>query len=158
MNATPSSGVPALRDARGYFAKGNPGGPGRPRGFSRLGSDLAQLILDAAAEAGFVKVEKGVRLATGEDGLLGYLRWLAVHEPRTYAGLIGRALPYQVQDTTPKHRVLSRQEVEEELKLRGLPTELLAVLRATPAPLDPGEIENPYDIELPPDGSAGTPK
>jgi hypothetical protein len=25
---------------------------------------------------------------------------LALHEPRTYAGLIG-ALPYQVQDTTP---------------------------------------------------------
>ena len=55
-------------------------------------------------------------------------------------------------DTTPQHRVLSRQEVEEELKLRGLPTELLAVLRATPAPLDPGEIENPYDVEIiPPD-------
>jgi hypothetical protein len=78
--------------------------------------------------------------------------------PTPYAALIGRALPYQVHDTTPKHRILSRQEVEEELKLRGLPTELLAVLRATPAPLDPGEIENPYDIELPPDGSAGTPK
>jgi hypothetical protein len=44
---------------------------------------------------------------------------------------------------TPKHRILSRQEVEEELKLRGLPTELLGVLRAAPAPLDPGEIETP---------------
>jgi hypothetical protein len=70
----------------------------------------------------------------------------------SYAGLLDRVLPYQVQDLTPEHRALSRQEVEEELKLRGLPTELLAILRAAPAPLDPGEIENPYDVEIiPPD-------
>jgi hypothetical protein len=110
------------------------------------------MILEAAAGVGFVKTQEGVRVITGEDGLRGYLRWLALYGAKTYAGLIGRVLPYQVQDTTPQHRVLSRQEVEEELKLRGLPTELLAVLRATPAPLDPGEIENPYDVEIiPPD-------
>jgi hypothetical protein len=118
------------------------------------------MILDAAADAGFVRVEKGTPLATGEDGLRGYLRWLALYHPRTYAQLIGRVLPYQTNEATPQQRILSRQEVEEELKARGLPTELLSVLRAAPEPLDPGEIENPYDVVdaeiLPPDSDGAT--
>jgi hypothetical protein len=88
---------------------------------NKLGADLAQTIIDAAAQAGFIKIVDGVPIATGEDGLLGYLRWLALYERRTYAGLLGRVLPYQVQDLTPEHRVLSRQEVEEELKRVGCP-------------------------------------
>jgi hypothetical protein len=35
-------------------------------------------------------------VATGKDGLQGYLLWLALHEPKAYAGLLGRVLPLQV--------------------------------------------------------------
>jgi hypothetical protein len=106
-----------------------------PECFTRLGGN--QYINSAATGA-------------WEDFLLQEM--LPAIEQRYGCGGPGRRGVYQVHDTTPQHRVLSRQEVEEELKLRGLPTELLAVLRAAPAPLDPGEIENPYDIEIiPPD-------
>jgi hypothetical protein len=42
----------------------------------------------------------------------------------------------------------TKQEIEEEMKAHGLPMQLLDILRTVPLPLDPGEVENPYDIEI----------
>jgi len=55
-------------------------GSGRPKGSpNRIKADLAQLILNGAAEAGFLKTnsETNLREASGIDGCQGYLRQLA---------------------------------------------------------------------------------
>jgi hypothetical protein len=59
--------------------KGWAGGPGRPKGSpNRIKADLAQLIMDAAGVAGFLKKNKrGKQIPTGLDGCKGYLLWLA---------------------------------------------------------------------------------
>jgi hypothetical protein len=66
-------------------------------------ADLSQLIIDVATETGFIKVnEQGVREAIGVDGCLGYLRWAAVNEPKTYLALMARMLPYFVSEAEAK--------------------------------------------------------
>jgi hypothetical protein len=48
--------------------------------------------MDTATETGFIKKdEKGERIGTGEEGCKGYLKWLCLHEPRTYAALMRAA-------------------------------------------------------------------
>jgi hypothetical protein len=112
----------------GQFKPGNPGGPGRPRGSTnRLKADLAQMIMNAAAEAGFLKVAKsGMRTATGKDGVQGFLRWLCVNDPRTMAGLLARILPYYVNvSEVPGKGILTYEETVAQLRERGLPPELI---------------------------------
>jgi hypothetical protein len=125
--------------------KGWAGGPGRPKGSpNRIKADLAQLIMDAAGEAGFLKKNKrGKQIPTGLDGCKGYLLWLAVHEPRTYAALLGRVLPYYVSTDLPEP-ILTRDETLAQLKERGLPIELLQHLQRATAPLDDDEDTDPY--------------
>jgi hypothetical protein len=69
----------------------------------------------------------------------GWLRWLALPEPKVHAGVVARVLPYHVIDNTPERKVLTREESLIQLQERGLPTDLLNVLRLAPQPLDPGE-------------------
>jgi hypothetical protein len=128
-----------------YFKPGHPGGPGRPRGSpNRVKADLAQLIMDAAGEAGFLKRNKrGKAIPTGLDGCKGYLLWLAVNEPRTYASLLGRVLPYYVSTDLPEP-ILTRDETLAQFKERGLPIELLQHLQRATAPLDSDEDTDPY--------------
>jgi hypothetical protein len=67
-------------------AAGWAGGPGRPRGsLTRVKADLAQMILNGAAEAGFLETNSAgnLRKASGLDGCQGYLRWCAVNEKLT---------------------------------------------------------------------------
>jgi hypothetical protein len=59
-------------------------------------------------------------------------------------GMLTRVLPYHVVEEKPEDRIISRDQAIEELKERGLPIEMLAMLRAAPAPLDPGEVEDLY--------------
>jgi hypothetical protein len=107
-------------------------------------ADLAQMILQAASETGFIAIDKDGKAIPGEGGTLGYLRWCALHEPKTYMGMLTRVLPYHVVEEKPEDRIISRDQAIEELKERGLPIEMLAMLRAAPAPLDPGEVEDLY--------------
>jgi len=63
---------------------------------------------------------------------------------KTFLGLVARCLPYHVVEEKPEDRIISRDQAIEELKERGLPIEMLVMLRPAPEPLDPNEIENPY--------------
>jgi hypothetical protein len=81
----------------------------------------------------------------GERGTLGYLEWCAMHEPKTFMGLLARVLPYHVFDERPEKHILTRQEALEQLQERGLPVDLLNILRRAPQPLDPGEDPHLYD-------------
>jgi hypothetical protein len=62
------------------FQAGHPGGPGRPRGSrNRMGLDIRQVIVDAAIETGFIKVDDKP-YGSGEEGCKGYLKWAALNE------------------------------------------------------------------------------
>ena len=69
--------------------------------------------------------------ATGKDGLIGYLTFIALNEPRAYLNFLGRLLPLpisahfdgQVDDS----RQLSPEELREELHRRGLPEHILGI-------------------------------
>jgi hypothetical protein len=51
--------------------------------------------MDAITETGFVgKDDKGNPIGTGEGGCKGYIKWLALYEPKTAAALLARVLPY----------------------------------------------------------------
>jgi hypothetical protein len=113
---------------------------GDPKGSrNRMQADLAELIVLASAETGFIVPDKDGKPIAGEGGTLGHLRWAALNQPKTYLGLLARVLPYHVGDPTPERTVISREEALMQLQERGLPTDLLNVLRLAPQPLDPGE-------------------
>jgi hypothetical protein len=127
-------------------------GSGRPKGSrNRIKADLSQTILNAAARAGFMKLdENGKRIGTGEDGCEGYLFWLAVNEPKVMASLLARVLPYHIVPELPHKEVLSHDEVVAQLRERGLPPELIDHLRKAPPganDLWPGENPDPYGMK-----------
>jgi hypothetical protein len=48
---------------------------------NKMGHDLMTLVMEAAAETGFVrKDEKGEVIGTGEEGVKGYLKWAGLHK------------------------------------------------------------------------------
>jgi hypothetical protein len=137
-------------DNAGHFKDGHPGGPGRPRGSqTRVKADLAQMILNGAAVAGFLKTnsETNLREPTGIDGCQGYLVWSAVNEPKTYLALMARILPYYVNTAPPLGKVvLTHEETLALLRERGLPEDLIEHLRKAPEILDDGEDPDPYGL------------
>jgi hypothetical protein len=78
------------------FQKGHPRYGGRRKGArNRFGGDLREEIVAAIKETGFIqKDEKGELVGTGKDGCKGFIKWLALHEPKTAAALFARVLPY----------------------------------------------------------------
>ena len=153
--STPS-GVPQRINQPGFHGATGPGKPigrdnqprrtGRPPGSrNKMGSDLMSLVMQAAMETGFIRkdAETGEMIGTGEEGTLGYLKWAAIHKADRFIALLSRGMPQHViADVTP--RVLTRTEVEAQLKERGLPVGLLEHLRKAPVELDFDEDEDPY--------------
>jgi hypothetical protein len=67
----------------------------------------------------------------GKDGLTGWIIQLAVNEPRTYAMLLGRVLPYQVETRSDvKSEIVYRSvtEIRREMASRGVDMRLVAKL------------------------------
>ena len=101
--------------------------PGTPNKVSKL---LKDAVLLAAEEVGYItykhdKKGKLVLSATGVDGLVGYLKYLAINEPRSFAILLGRVLPMQVavRDTGTSPDVVYKtvEEVRAEMREKGIP-------------------------------------
>ena len=78
--------------------------PGVPNKFTR---ELKEALLRAAEDVGEVREQDildadgkptgRTRLVpTGKDGLIGYLRWAAVHRSNAFIAQLGRVLPLQV--------------------------------------------------------------
>lgn len=100
----------------GTFKPGNGGGPGRGAGKpNRVTTLLKDAIIMAAEKVG----EDG----DGKDELVGYLKRLAKNEPKAFAGLLGRVLPYHIiAKHDHEHTVVhTMEELAEEFKARGLP-------------------------------------
>src|SRR6516165_4577040 len=82
--AKPNKKIEDNRDANGHLQKGHSGlpGAGRPPGsLNRTTVQLKQAILDAAEAAG------------GEEGMVGYLRRLAIENSSAFSSLLGKVLP-----------------------------------------------------------------
>jgi hypothetical protein len=92
------------------------------------------------------KDEDGNWTATGEDGLLGFFRWNAVNRPERIMALISRSIPKQVNALVTHRRAKSIEEIDAELRERGLPVELLEHLRKVPDVLQDGEDDDPYGL------------
>jgi hypothetical protein len=106
---------------------------GRPKGSqNKLTKSLKAFLIQAAAEVGD-STEIG---KDGEGGVLGYLKVSAVAERKTFMILLGRALPHQVNATVARKTILSREEAIAELKLRGLPDEIIEMLQPVEYMLD----------------------
>lgn len=74
------------RGANGKAMKGHPKWGGRKKGTpNKTTSDLRKAILLAAEECGFD--------GEGKEGTMGYLKRLALNEPKSFAGLLGKILP-----------------------------------------------------------------
>jgi hypothetical protein len=93
-----------------------------------------------------VRDAEGHWKASNEGGLRGYLRWATINEPKTYLGMIARVLPFNVVQEHHEERILSHEQVLAELEERGLPVDLVGVLREAPAELDPGEDDDPFGM------------
>jgi hypothetical protein len=144
-----STRVQVYQPHEGNFKPGNPGGPGRPKGSrNRVQADLAQLILQASENTGFITINEKGEPVPGERGTLGFLEWAALHMPKVYLGLLARTLPYHVLNEAPQRSAITREEALIQLQERGLPIDLLNVLRLAPQPLDPGEDPDPYKLAV----------
>ena len=61
---------------------------------------------------------------TGKDGIRGYLQHLGLTDQKTFAGLLGRVIPQQINVMTESEHVvklLTIDDVIEEMKAKGIP-------------------------------------
>jgi hypothetical protein len=112
-----------LRASKTSFKKGQPNpGKGRPRGtHNKIPLLLKECIIAAAEIHG--------RNGKGKDGLTGFLLNLAVKDLRAFAMLLARVLPLQIdhkKEVKVEVTYRSVEEIQEELRQRGIRLDLLA--------------------------------
>ena len=96
-----------------------PGNPGRAKGSE---NKIPKLLKDLIMQAGELEGSDG----EGKDGMLGLLRRLAKEDLRTYAMLLARIIPLQVEARTDMRVDVVYRSVEEvraELEERGISME-----------------------------------
>jgi hypothetical protein len=136
--------------------------PGRPKGSrNKMGSDLMTLVMETAAELGFLRKDPETKelVATGEGGAKGYLKWIGINKPDRFVALMARVAPKHIfADVTHEDAVMTSEEVEAELRERGIPVEMLQSLLKAPVELDWDEDPDPYHLmkEVTPASTNGT--
>jgi hypothetical protein len=95
---------------------------GRPPG---VPNKLTRIIKEAILLAGEAQGNK-IAAANKEprEGLVSYLKHLAANHPQSYAMLLGKVLPLQIErlsTTTAEYKTV--EELQQALRERGLPVE-----------------------------------
>jgi len=130
-NSTP--GVKQPHNGRGDVPPPNPHGHSRKGVPNKTTRILKEAILLAAEQVG----EDG----KGHDGLTGYLRMLAVKEPRAFSNLLQRVLPLQVNARIAVEDMLrdkyeSFAEAAKAMRELGISPQRLLNRTASGPPLD----------------------
>jgi hypothetical protein len=124
-----------------------------------MGRNLMELVMQAAENVGYLeKNDKGELVASRKGGTLAYLEWIAVHRSERFIALMARVAPKQVfADVTHRDATLTIEEVEAELRDRGIPVEMLHSLLKAPVELDWDEDPDPYNTmkDVTPSGTNG---
>jgi hypothetical protein len=146
----PWTGMCGAQGSETGFQKGHPRFGGRRKGSrNKFGGDLREAVVAGIAATGFIeKAEDGGLRATGRGGVQGFIEWLALNEPKTAAALFARVLPYFINVDADAPDVASEAEIEVMLKELGLPLGLIEHMQVAPAPLDPGESDDPYGLKV----------
>lgn len=100
--------------------------PGQPNKTTRI---LKDAILLAACEVGDVSMYVDTKKVTTPEQrgqLVGFLKWVAVNEPKAFCAMLGRLIPLQLTGSldlneTGPTKYATREELIEEMKRRGLP-------------------------------------
>lgn len=120
------------RGEHGRFAAGHKPQGGRPKGSTtirtRVLRDAALLACEAVGEVSMDAQfgEKGnftryAMEATGEGGLVGYLKWVAMYHPASMATILTKILPMQVQVARrPTEIFETLDDLKRELDGRGI--------------------------------------
>ena len=129
------------RESTQKVVRGTKRGRGRPPGAQNIiTSNLKVAISEAAASVGFD--------GHGLNGTLGYMQFLAMTEPKTFATLLARAIPMEVE---VRHSVpatfKSMDEVYKTLREHNLPVAPLRLVHhGRDTPLE-GEILPPVSSD-----------
>jgi hypothetical protein len=131
------------------FPKKRARGGGRKAGVPNIRTqvlkDAMLLAADQVGEIEVIKVLDDDGQPTGEikyeysgiDGLVGYLRWAAVHRPASFMMMLGRILPTQLNIKTASSLKVTYKTVEETrlaLKERGIEPSMITELFKRPPP------------------------
>lgn len=116
---------------------------GRKKGVpNKVGKLLKDAIILAAEEMGDMEVGYRYNKKThiwkkGKGGLLGYLKWMARNEPRSFATLLSRVIPlHMVAEHDHNHRFESQEELLERLHQLGIDPARLFPGRTLPTTLE----------------------
>lgn len=115
-------------EARSVATRFQPGNPGKPAGVRHLlNKSVKECILEAAARLGSD--------GKGRDGLVGFMMSVGRRHPTHLLALIGKVLPLQLQAPDfENHRFRSIEEVQAELRARGIPVERIFMPDPKPLP------------------------
>jgi hypothetical protein len=123
---------------------------GRPKGsMNKYSRNLREDLMEATERVG--------RDGEGQDGVVGYLMWLARAEPKSYAMLLRGMMPAEIRATMTLKPMLTLEEAFAEVRARGLRPELIEHLLKVDDELGPDDEPNPYDhgvIDLKPEPAA----
>jgi hypothetical protein len=119
------------------FKKGEPrpANAGRRAGTpNRITVTLRDAIIEAAEWAGFLKWNDETKRydQAGEEGLVGYMKFLAVHDRPLFVPLLGKVLPYHAAAAVVHRKYRTEDEVRQLCAERGIPFESMLDL-AIPA-------------------------
>jgi hypothetical protein len=106
---------------------------------------LKQAIIDAAEQVG--------RDGRGKEGLVGYLKMLAVKEKAVYARLLEKVLPLQLRVEDKTTPTLTAAEAVQRLEQRGLPVPI--ALRTLADGVARPTVPSEYEAELRGEGFEG---
>ena len=112
----PKSNATSFKKGRKKTGGRKAGTPNKTTGFFR------EAVLTAAENAGN---------KVGGDGLVSYLKWVALKHPSSFLNLLGRLMPQQLEpeQTSPpeEEKVLhTTEEIYEQLTVFGVPPETFA--------------------------------